>query len=132
MTSISILAFLHLSCDPPRASQKVRLDFLTLLRMAVCKFSYPDTEYCHEPCYTDIKAETRLTAHQGKTCRAGQVLHCLSWMHHEAHSLESASVAEIDGVKAATTTRTIVEEKRIVSEDVIWDQICLKEAPNHC
>lgn len=53
-------------------------------------------------------------------------------MHHEAHSLESASVAEIDGVKAATTTRTIVEEKRIVSEDVIWDQICLKEAPNHC
>lgn len=46
--------------------------------------------------------------------------------------MESASVAEIDGVKAATTTRTIVEEKRIVSEDVIWDQICLKEAPNHC
>jgi hypothetical protein len=44
-------------------------------------------------------------------------------MHHEAHS------AEIDGVKAATTTRTIVEEKRIVSEDVIWDQICLKVTP---
>jgi hypothetical protein len=32
-------------------------------------------------------------------------------------------VAETDDAKAATMTRTIAEEKRIVSEDEIWDEI---------
>jgi hypothetical protein len=36
-------------------------------------------------------------------------------------------VAEVDDAKAATTARAIAEEKRIVSEDVIWDQILLKK-----
>jgi hypothetical protein len=31
-------------------------------------------------------------------------------------------VAEIDDAKAATTARTILGEKRIASEVVIWDQ----------
>lgn len=35
-------------------------------------------------------------------------------------------VAEIDDAKAATTARTITEEKRIVCEGVIWNQINLK------
>ncbi|KAG2340285.1 hypothetical protein BDR05DRAFT_950555 [Suillus weaverae] len=35
-------------------------------------------------------------------------------------------VAEIDDAKTATTARTIAQEKRIVYEDVIWDQINLK------
>jgi hypothetical protein len=30
--------------------------------------------------------------------------------------------AEIDDANATTAARTIVEEKRIASEDVIWDQ----------
>jgi hypothetical protein len=36
-------------------------------------------------------------------------------------------LAEIDDAKAATTARTIAEEKRIVSEDVIQDQMLLKK-----
>ncbi|KAG2750574.1 hypothetical protein P692DRAFT_20408208 [Suillus brevipes Sb2] len=36
-------------------------------------------------------------------------------------------VAEVDDAKAATTARAIAEEKRIVSEDVIWDRILLKK-----
>jgi hypothetical protein len=36
-------------------------------------------------------------------------------------------VAETDDTKAATTARAIAEEKRIVSEDVIWDQMPLKK-----
>jgi hypothetical protein len=36
-------------------------------------------------------------------------------------------VAEIDDAKAATTTRTVAEEKRILSEDVIWNQMLLKK-----
>lgn len=37
----------------------------------------------------------------------------------------SRGVAEIDDVKTATTARIIAEEKRIVYEDGIWDEINL-------
>jgi hypothetical protein len=49
------------------------------------------------------------------------VSHCLSCAHKAKQCWMSASmgVAEIDDANAVTTARTIAEEKRIVSEDVI-------------
>ncbi|KAG2755802.1 hypothetical protein P692DRAFT_201782433, partial [Suillus brevipes Sb2] len=41
--------------------------------------------------------------------------------------LLSMGLAEIDDAKAPTTARTIAEEQRIVSEDVIQDQMLLKK-----
>ncbi|KAG1743337.1 uncharacterized protein EDB91DRAFT_242765 [Suillus paluster] len=43
--------------------------------------------------------------------------------HHGQRGLSSASLADIDAVKAAATART--KEKCILCEDVIWDQINL-------
>jgi hypothetical protein len=50
-----------------------------------------------------------------------QVSHSESFVQKKSHCSTSASMglAEIDDAKAATTARTIAEEKRIVSEDVI-------------
>ncbi|KAG1720185.1 hypothetical protein EDD22DRAFT_854688 [Suillus occidentalis] len=60
-----------------------------------------------------VKLADQLIGEKSKlvTYEIWQLWHCLLWMHHAAHSL---SPAEIGGVKAATTTRTIAEEKRIV------------------
>lgn len=54
-----------------------------------------------------------------------QVSQSLSVAHKPLQCWSSLSMgmAEIDDVKAATMARTIAEEKRIVSEDMIWDQI---------
>jgi len=42
-------------------------------------------------------------------------------------SLSPMVLAEIDDAEAAATARIIAKVKRIVYEDVIWDQIILKE-----
>jgi len=57
-----------------------------------------------------------------------QVLHCLSCIHQVSHLSVPASsgVAEINDAEATTTARTITEEKCIMSDDVIWDEIYLK------
>jgi hypothetical protein len=37
----------------------------------------------------------------------------------------SACVADINDAEAAITARTIAKEKRMISEEVIWDEIYL-------
>lgn len=45
---------------------------------------------------------------------------------HPSESPPSMDLAEIDDAEAAATARIIAKVKRIVYEDVIWDQIILE------
>ncbi|KAG2039435.1 hypothetical protein BDR03DRAFT_951912 [Suillus americanus] len=57
-----------------------------------------------------------------------QLLHYLSCRQKKSHVSTAASkgAAEIDDAKAAATARTVAKAKRIVCEDVRWNQINLK------
>jgi hypothetical protein len=52
----------------------------------------------------------------------------LSIQQNQGHdpALSSRGLAEIDDAKAAATARIIAEEKRMVYEDMIWDQIIIE------
>ncbi|KAG1779247.1 hypothetical protein EV702DRAFT_1043732 [Suillus placidus] len=72
---------------------------------------------------------TDANAHVDQSACSSMALHRLSVKQkiQQCSAAASTGVAEIDDAKAAAMARTIAGEKRIVCEDVMWDQINLQD-----